>query len=439
MIKTHWVRNAAILGTAVTLSIAPYSAAEDVSAASISQETEMAGLSVTLNDYYTTNYTGVSNEKDTVKTVAASAKTTENTTAVQNTSAKKKTAAKKETVSKKWKTTGISIANDYVNIRKKPSTENSKIVGRLYRGSSAKILKEKKNGWVQVKSGNVSGYIKKEYLAVGKSAEKLSGKFGKKYVKVKKGVVTLNVREKTSTKSTILLQIPEDEKYHVEKECGKNWVRISLDDSHGYVAREFVDVNVSFKKAVSMKEIRAKRRRKAAAARAERERAAARVAAQSSSRKSSVKKSSGLTSSSTKSSSARKKSSNAGSSVSYSQGSGTGAQIVSYAKKFLGNKYVYGGTSLTNGTDCSGFTMSVYAAFGYSIPRTSREQSCYGKSVSLSSVKPGDLIFYKNGSSVGHVALYMGGGNVIHASNRIDGIKISNMYYRTPYCARRII
>ena len=83
--------------------------------------------------------------------------------------------------------------------------------------------------------------------------------------------------------------------------------------------------------------------------------------------------------------------------------------------------------------------MSVYVAFGYSIPRTSREQSRYGKSVSLSSVKPGDLIFYKNGSSVGHVALYMGGGNVIHASNRVDGIKISNMYYRTPYCARRII
>lgn len=431
MVKTHWVRNAAILGTAVTLSLVPYSAAEDVSAASISQETEMAGLSLTLNDYYTTNYTGVSNEKDTVKTVAASAKTSENTTAVQNTSAKKKTAAKKETVSKKWQTTGISIANDYVNIRKKPSTENSKIVGRLYRGSSAKILKEKKNGWVQVKSGNVSGYIKKEYLAIGKSAEKLSGKFGKKYVKVKKGVVTLNVREKTSTKSTILLQIPEDEKYHVEKECGKNWVKISLDDSHGYVAREFVDVNVSFKKAVSMKEIRAKRRRKAAAARAERERAAARAAARAS------RKSSSNTS--TKSSSARKKSSNAGSSVSYSKGSGTGAQIVSYAKKFLGNKYVYGGTSLTNGTDCSGFTMSVYAAFGYSIPRTSREQSCYGKSVSLSSVKPGDLIFYKNGSSVGHVALYMGDGNVIHASNRVDGIKISNMYYRTPYCARRII
>lgn len=431
MVKTHWVRNAAILGTAVTLSLVPYSAAEDVSAASISQETEMAGLSLTLNDYYTTNYTGVSNEKDTVKTVAASAKTSENTTAVQNTSEKKKTAAKKETVSKKWQTTGISIANDYVNIRKKPSTENSKVIGRLYRGSSAKILKEKKNGWVQVKSGNVRGYIKKEYLAVGKSAEKLSGKYGKKYIKVKKGVVTLNVREKTSTKSTILVQIPEDERFRVEKECGKNWIKISLDDSHGYVAREFVDVNVSFKKAVSMKEIRAKRRRKAAAARAERERAAARAAARAS------RKSSSNTS--TKSSSARKKSSNAGSSVSYSKGSGTGAQIVSYAKKFLGNKYVYGGTSLTNGTDCSGFTMSVYAAFGYSIPRTSREQSRYGKSVSLSSVKPGDLIFYKNGSSVGHVALYMGGGNVIHASNRVDGIKISNMYYRTPYCARRII
>ena len=449
MVKTHWVRNAAIIGTAVTLSLVPYSASEGASAATVCQETEMAGLSVSLDKYYTTNYTTVSKEQDTVATVSASAKKAENKTEVKKTSVNKKTTAKKATakkakVSKKWETTGISIANDYVNIRRHPKIKGSRVLGRLYKGSSAKILKDKKNGWVQVQSGSVKGYIKKEFLAIGDSAEKLSKKYGKRYIKVKKGIVTLNVREKTSTKSTILVQIPEDEKFRIEKDCGKNWIRISLDDTHGYVAREFVDEKVSFKKAVSMKEIRAKRRRKAAAAKAARERAAALAAeraasSSSSSGRTSVKSSSSSSSSSKKASSAKKSSSNAGSSVSYSKGSGTGAQIVSFAKKFLGNKYVYGGTSLTNGTDCSGFTMSVYAAFGYSIPRTSRDQSCYGKSVSLSNVQPGDLIFYKNGSSVGHVALYMGGGNVIHASNRVDGIKISNMYYRTPYCARRII
>lgn len=83
--------------------------------------------------------------------------------------------------------------------------------------------------------------------------------------------------------------------------------------------------------------------------------------------------------------------------------------------------------------------MSVYAQFGYSIPRTSSAQSTYGTSVSLSNVQPGDLIFYKNGSSVGHVGMYIGGGSIVHASNERDGIKISDMYYRQPSGARRIV
>ena len=83
--------------------------------------------------------------------------------------------------------------------------------------------------------------------------------------------------------------------------------------------------------------------------------------------------------------------------------------------------------------------MSVYAQFGYSIPRTSSAQSSYGSQVSLSNVQPGDLIFYKNGGSVGHVAMYIGGGSVVHASNPSDGIKISGMYYRQPCGARRIV
>lgn len=104
--------------------------------------------------------------------------------------------------------------------------------------------------------------------------------------------------------------------------------------------------------------------------------------------------------------------------------------MVSYAKKFLGNRYVYGGTSLTKGTDCSGFTMRVYQKFGYKIPRTSRSQAKASKTISSSQKKQGDLIFYGSGKRVSHVAMYIGNGKVIHASNRKDGIKISKWNYR---------
>ncbi|MDO4555666.1 MAG: C40 family peptidase [Lachnospiraceae bacterium] len=104
--------------------------------------------------------------------------------------------------------------------------------------------------------------------------------------------------------------------------------------------------------------------------------------------------------------------------------------MVSYAKKFLGNRYVYGGTSLTKGTDCSGYTMRIYQKFGYSIPRTSRSQASASKKISSANKKPGDLIFYGSGKRVSHVAMYIGNGKVIHASNRKDGIKISQWNYR---------
>ena len=104
--------------------------------------------------------------------------------------------------------------------------------------------------------------------------------------------------------------------------------------------------------------------------------------------------------------------------------------MVSYAKKFLGNRYVYGGTSLTKGTDCSGFTMRVYQKFGYKIPRTSRSQASASKKVSSAQKKKGDLIFYGSGKRVSHVAMYIGNGKVIHASNPKSGIKISRWNYR---------
>lgn len=483
MFRTHWVKRAVCLGTATALSLTSCVTLEDATASDASvlcQETEMAGFSVSLDKYYSSVYEASEEvtEEDagtaasgTADTASGAAVVTENASGAaveadsdtekkseKDKKEEKKTdekkSKKKEEVKERFKTMGISIASDYVNIRKKPTTD-SKILGKLYEGSSARILSTK-GKWVKIESGKVTGYINKDYLAIGAKAQNLRDKYGMKYASVKPGVVTLNVRAKKSTKATILTQIPEDEEYSVVND-GEEWVKISIDEgTEGYVASEYVKVVAKFKHAVSIKEEKAKIARRKAAERAEQERLAAleaqrRAAAQqssgssgsssSSSSSSSGSGSSSGSSSSGSSSSGSSSSSSSSSKSSYSapSGSGTGSEIAAYAKKFVGNPYRYGGSSLTNGTDCSGFTMSIYAQFGYSIPRTSRAQSVYGTSVSLSNVKPGDLIFYKNGSTVGHVALYIGGGQVVHASNPTDGIKISNMYYRQPSGARRIV
>ena len=116
-----------------------------------------------------------------------------------------------------------------------------------------------------------------------------------------------------------------------------------------------------------------------------------------------------------------------------------GSAIASYALQFVGNPYVYGGSSLTHGTDCSGFSQAVFRKFGINLPRTSSEQSGVGKKISVSSARAGDLIFYARNGHVNHVAICIGGGRVVHASNPTTGITTSNIGYRTPYCARRVI
>lgn len=127
-------------------------------------------------------------------------------------------------------------------------------------------------------------------------------------------------------------------------------------------------------------------------------------------------------------------SSSSASSGSSSGGSGKGQQIADYACKFIGNPYVAGGTSLTNGADCSGFVMSVYQAFGYSLPRSSYAQSAVGKGVSYSEAQPGDIIYYG-----GHVGIYIGNGQIVHASTERTGIKITSATYRSIITIRRIV
>ncbi|MCI8307016.1 MAG: SH3 domain-containing protein [Lachnospiraceae bacterium] len=343
---------------------------------------------------------------------------------------------------------GISIANEYVNIRKRPNVE-SKILGKLYRGSAATIVATK-GDWVKIKSGSVEGYIKSEYLAIGKKAEKLVDKYGTKLATVR--TTTLKVREERNTECTVLTLVPDGEVFEVTKEY-KDWVKIIVDDeTRGYVSREYVELSVEFKEAISIEEEEALERQRREAEEAAREaeeaaRAAAlarqqqAAAASNNSRPSSSSSnnrpsSSGSNkSSSTKDSSSSQKHTDTGK---VSTGSGTGSDAAAYAQKFIGNKYTYGGTSLTNGTDCSGFVQSVYSKYGISLPRTSGSQAGSGKSVSLDNVAPGDIIYYSSGGRVNHVGIYIGDGKIVHASNRRTGITTSNMRYRTPSGARRV-
>lgn len=337
---------------------------------------------------------------------------------------------------------GVSIANDYVNIRTEANTE-SEIVGKLYRGCATDIL-ETEGEWVKIQSGNVKGYIKSEFLAIGEEAEELVDEYASKYAVV--NTETLYVREKPSTKATITTMIPMGERYYIIKES-KHWVKIMLDgDETGFIAKDYINIEVEFEYAISVEEEQAKAAAEEAARQAEAERLQelaeekeAQRRAEEAAKEAAEKESNQNSSSGNSSSSGSGSSSSSGSGSSSS--SATGQAIANYALKFVGNPYVWGGTSLTNGADCSGFVQSIYAHFGYSITRTSRDQAASaGVKVSVSNLQPGDLLFYANSSgTVNHVALYIGNGRVVHASNAREGIKTSAYNYRSIYCARRII
>lgn len=333
-------------------------------------------------------------------TIAASVLTTGNikadekdTTNETNTATESKYASK--AVADIYSTTTL-------NIRKKGSI-NVKIVGKMKKGNIATVLK-KGSEWSKVRSGNVTGYVKNQYLVFGDEIENFAKQNVKKVAKVQ--TETLRVRKKASTDSKIVTLVSEDDKLKVKKQTN-DWAKVKVDGQTGYVSKDYAKVTYSFGKAKSMKQIQAEQEAKEAKKRAEE--------------------------------AARSKSVSTTSSGS----SATGSRIASYAQQFVGNPYQYGGNSLTGGIDCSGFTQQIMAKFGYSISRTSSSQSGDGRAVSTSNLRAGDLVFYGDGGSIDHVALYIGGGQVVHASNSAPyprgGIKISNVNYRTPICARRII
>ncbi len=321
-----------------------------------------------------------------------------------------------------------------LNIRKKPNT-NSKILGKMKRGALGTIVK-KGTEWTKVKSGDVTGYAKNDYLVFEDDIQAFAEKNIKKVAKVT--TETLRVREKASKNADVVTLVSQDETYKVKKQ-NSDWAKVKVDGETGYVSKDYVDVKYKFKKAKSMKQIEAERQAKRQA-KLEAERKA-REAREQQTVQNSVQ-SSGSSSADTQStgSSQSRESIPASASVS---GTSTGKRVANYALQFVGNPYRYGGNSLSNGIDCSGFTQQVLAKFGYSISRTSSSQASEGVAVSTSNLRAGDLIFYGSGGSINHVALYIGGGQVVHASNSAPypkgGIKVSNAFYRTPVCARRII
>lgn len=278
---------------------------------------------------------------------------------------------------------GVSNVSNYLNIRA-GAGENEKIIGKLPSYAGCEIL-EDTNGWYKISSGGITGYVKSDYILTGDEAKQAAMNHAELMAIVHAD--RLNARTEPSTDAKIWTQISENERYHVAEQLD-GWVKIEFDESGegdgddeisaAYVSSEFVEVRYALSEAIKF---------------------------------SPTEESASLRS-----------------------------RIVNYAMKFLGNPYVWGGTSLTKGADCSGFTMSVMKNFGISLPHYSGSQAKSGKRIKSSEMRPGDLVFYGNSrGKINHVAMYIGNGQVINAASRRSGIKISTWNYRTPICIVDVI
>ena len=267
------------------------------------------------------------------------------------------------------------ISSGNLNIRQEASPD-SEVVGILTNHNACELL-EDAGDWYKVTSGKVTGYVSKQYLVTGDEAESIAEQEIKTVATV--NTETLNVRAEKSTEAAVLSQVGNSEAFTVNS-VADGWVEISVDDSVGYISQDYVTLAQALPTAKTIEQVK------------------------------------------------------------YGDGvSDVRASVVSYALQFVGNRYVWGGTSLENGIDCSGFTMRILGKYGVSLPHSSKAQPSCGTKISASDAKPGDLFFYGSGSSISHVAIYIGNGQIVHASNKRDGIKVSNAFYRSPICVARYL
>lgn len=272
--------------------------------------------------------------------------------------------------------TNLGIANVESNLNvREGAGEDSELVGKLPRDAGCEILGAE-GEWSQIQSGEVTGYVKSEFLMTGDEAAAYAKEIASEVATCTAD--TLRVREEPNTECEILALMPNGEEVEVMEDLGE-WLKVTVDNEVGYVSSDFVSVAMQLPKAMTMTEIK------------------------------------------------------------YGQGvSDVKVDLVSYACQFVGNPYVWGGTSLTNGADCSGFTLSIFAKYGIYLPHSSAAQANYGRRVNPGEAQPGDLFFY-GGGRISHVAIYIGNGQIVHASTARTGIKISNAYYRSPVCVVRLL
>ena len=338
----------------------------------------------------------------------------------------------------------VATTEGKVNIRVASSTD-AEVIGALDRGGVC-LVDEVGDEWSLIESGTCVGYIANEYLAYGDDA----GQWCLDNGIVRSGVVntaTLKVRAEKDENSECLTLIPEGEEYYVYSQ-GDEWTEIAVDDDiRGFVKSEYIDVSFNNPRAVSVEEqAEMDRIAKEEADRAWLEYLAQQAALQQQAAAPQGGGGGGTRRQATYTATQTTGGGGGGGAAApaptqtYAAPAGSGgADLVNYANQFVGNSYKWGGTSLTNGADCSGFVQSVYANYGYSLPRTAAQQSGAGTEVSLSDIQAGDLLFYSNGGDIGHVAIYEGNGQIVHASNSRDGIKTSSYDYRTPVKAVRVI
>lgn len=263
---------------------------------------------------------------------------------------------------------GIANVSESLNIRQEPGEDKEK-VGKLSKDAGCEIIEVDENGWAHIKSGDIEGYVDSSYLLTGEEA----GARAKETASLVGTVIdagNLRLRESASIESNILDLLSDGEEVEVV-EVLPAWTQVKTSSKEGYVSSEYLDVSYKLNMAVPIEEEKA---------------------IETSLR----------------------------------------SEMVAFANQYLGGRYVWGGTTLGVGVDCSGFTQAIYNNFGYSIPRVSRSQASGGTSISSSDAKPGDLFFYGEDNYISHVAMYIGNEQVIHASDESSGIKISNAYYRTP-------
>lgn len=299
-------------------------------------------------------------------------------------------------------------AGGFVNIRSSADI-NSNIVGTISNGGIMTVV-EKGSEWSHITSGSCDGYIRNDLLAFDGDALAYAKANLEKVAVVEASALKLRAGEGEDTECLTLLS--QGERYSIEN-VGTAWTRIVVDATlSGYVKNDYISISYGYMTAVPVQN-------------------------NSNDNQTSDSNQSTETPEETPAETPSETPSEAPADV---PASPLGVDVANYALQFVGNPYVYGGTSLTNGADCSGFVMKVYEHFGYSIPRTADVQGTVGTEVSISALAPGDLVFYDHGTgSIKHVGLYIGNGQIVHASNSTTGIIVSNMNYSTPCKAVRII